>query len=205
MKKATILSLALLFLVLAGFARAQAPEKQQEADNAKNEVIAQAYADGNYTASWDAFPTLHPLVVHFPLVLLLLAAIAQIASFFVFRRELSWVTLMLLTGGFVGAIVAATFVHPHTQGLSARAQQVLEIHEKYASYTLWLSAIAVVVKSVSHFYFKRRRMAELVTVIVVVAAATFVSLAGHYGSQLAYVEGIGAQGRFLEQHEHSQH
>ncbi|MBF9252170.1 hypothetical protein I2I11_02580 [Pontibacter sp. 172403-2] len=201
MIKTAILSFAFLCFVLAGFAQAQDTATRQEPDAAKNEVLAKAYGDGDLTASYDAFPTLHPLVVHFPLVLLLLAAIAQVAAFFVFKRELSWVTLLLLAGGFIGAVVAATLVHLHTQGLAERAQQVLEIHETYATYTLWLSGIAVLIKAISHFYFKRRLMAEIVTVVVVVASATFVSLAGHYGSQLAYVEGIGAQGRFIEQHE----
>lgn len=78
---------------------------------------------------------------------------------------------------------------------------MLEIHEKYAAYTLWLSGIGLVLKLVSHFYFNRKLATELMTALVIVASATFVSLTGHYGSQLAYVEGVGSQGRYLEPHE----
>lgn len=70
----------------------------------------------------------------------------------------------------------------------------------YATYTLWLGGIGLVLKSVSHFYFNRMLAAELVTALVLVAAAAFVSLTGHFGSQLAYIEGVGVQGKYLEQH-----
>lgn len=43
--------------------------------------------------------------------------VAQIVSFFVFNREQSWVPLVLIAGGFLGAVVAVYFVHPHTHGL----------------------------------------------------------------------------------------
>ncbi|WP_114780607.1 DUF2231 domain-containing protein [Botryobacter ruber] len=199
-KSPAILFVATLLLVLVAFVQVIASQGHNGQDTAESELVAHAYADGDLTASFGSFPTLHPLVVHFPLVLLLLAAVAQLASFFVFGRELSWVTMVLLAGGFVGAVVAIYFVHPHTQQLPYRTQQVLEIHEKFASYTLWISGIAVVGKAVSHFFFNRKRVAEVVIALFVVAAATFVSLAGHYGSQLAYIEGVGAQGRYLEQH-----
>ncbi|HHG84722.1 MAG TPA: hypothetical protein ENJ82_08225, partial [Bacteroidetes bacterium] len=69
-------------------------------------------------ADFDDFPTLHPLVVHFPIVLLLLAALAQLGSLLIFKHELSWVTMLLLLFGFTGAWLAGSIVHPHTSGLS---------------------------------------------------------------------------------------
>lgn len=103
-------------------------------------------------ASFESFPTLHPMVVHFPIVLLLFAALFQIISFFVFKEQLSWVTLGLATAGLLGAYVAGRYVHPHTNGLSETAAWVLDKHEWFADYTLWSAFFAVVLKSISHFF-----------------------------------------------------
>ena len=154
------------------------------------------------TASFDDFPSMHPLVVHFPIVLLLLAAIAQLFSFFVFKEQLSWVTLALATGGLIGAFAAAEFVHPHTTDLSESAAWVLEQHETYADYTLWLAGLALLMKIASHFFLKRKRWIEAVVAIVLLASAYCVSVAGHHGSQLTHIEGVGPQGEYLEIEDH---
>ncbi len=149
-------------------------------------------------ADLDDFPTLHPLVVHFPIVLLLLALISQLAGLFVFKNELSWITLFLLAGGFVGAYAAGNFVHPHTDGLTDYLEKILKQHENYADYTIWLSGIAMVFKAVSHFVFKRKLWGEVVVAVILMASAYTVSTAGHYGAQLIHIEGVGAKGEYLE-------
>ncbi|MFW5751908.1 MAG: hypothetical protein ACOCW8_01075 [bacterium] len=58
------------------------------------------------------FPGLHPLVVHFPFVLLILAIILQFIELFVFRRGHGWVTLSLLFIGLLG--VRATEIKNET-------------------------------------------------------------------------------------------
>ena len=64
------------------------------------------------------FPSLHPLVVHFPIVLLLLAAVFRLLQLFIMNRNLDWVILFCIGFGFIGAYIAGTFVHPDTKGLS---------------------------------------------------------------------------------------
>lgn len=154
-------------------------------------------------ADLDDFPTLHPLVVHFPIVLLLLAAVCQLAGFFVFKNQLSWVTLFLVAVGFIGAYVAGSYVHPHTHGLSEYAEKVLKEHENYASYTTWLGGIALLLKIASHFLLKRKLLGELVVTLVLVVAAYCVSTAGHYGAQLIHIEGVGAEGKYLDTGQHN--
>ena len=150
-------------------------------------------------ASFDAFPTLHPLVVHFPIVLLLMGFLAQLSGLFVFRSQLNWVTLFLVFGGLAGAYIAGQFVHPHTTGLSETAAWLLEQHEKYADYTLWTALVAFLLKILSMFILKKKVWLEITIVFLLGASAFYVSETGHYGAQLLHIEGVGAKGNFIEQ------
>jgi len=149
-------------------------------------------------AEFDDFPTLHPLVVHFPIVLLLLAALSQIGGWFVFRNELSWVTIFLVGAGFIGAYISGEYVHPHTHGLSDQVNRLLTEHEDYAEFTTWLAGLGFLIKVMSHFLFKRKWWSEAIVTATLVACAYTVSITGHYGAQLIHIEGVGARGEFLE-------
>lgn len=152
-------------------------------------------------ASMDDFSTLHPLVVHFPIVFLLLAFLTQVAAFFLWKKQLNWITLLLLAGGFLGAYVASSFVHPHTTGLSEAAKMVLEKHESLASYTLWLSGVGLLLKATGQFLLKDKIWLEILIALLLAGATTTVSIAGHYGATLTHIHGIGVQGNFIEAHD----
>ncbi len=149
---------------------------------------------------WSDFPSLHPMVVHFPVVLLLIALITQIVSFFIWKNELSIITLIILFGGAIGAFIASNYAHPHTTELNKIAADLLIQHELYAGYTKWLSLAAVVLKGLSHFIIKRKLWGEILVLIIMLGAAYSVSQAGHYGAALTHLHGIGVQGKYLENH-----
>lgn len=150
------------------------------------------------------FPSKHPMVVHFPIVLLLVAFFTQLVSFFVWKEELSMVTLVLLTGGAIGAYIASNFAHPHTTELNDVAAQLLILHEDYAAYAKWGSIVAVVLKTISHFFLKRKLWGEILVAVILAGSAYTVGQAGHYGAALTHLHGIGVEGKFLENatHEH---
>ncbi len=151
-----------------------------------------------------AFPSKHPMIVHFPIVLLLIAFLTQLASFFVWGKELSLLTLILLIGGAAGAYISSNFAHPHTSGLSDIAAQLLTLHEDYAAYAKWGSIVAVVLKAISHFVLDRKQLGEIVVVLLLAGSAYTVAEAGHYGAALTHLHGIGVEGKYLENatHEH---
>lgn len=158
---------------------------------------ASAVQSDSVQADLDSFPNLHPMVVHFPIVLLLLAGILQLIQLFVMNRTLDWVILLTIGTGFIGAYVAGTLVHPHTEGLTEMAKNVLEQHDKYAEWTVWSSALAAVLKVVSLFGLKLKRGFEIAIFVIMAFSAYSVSQAGHYGAQLVYLEGVGPQGKYL--------
>lgn len=153
-------------------------------------------------ATWKDFPSVHPLIVHFPIVLLLLAFFAQLAAIFIWKKELSFITLILLVAGFLGAYVAGNFFHPHTDELNELARQVLEKHERYADLTLWLSGIGSLLKIISHLFLNRKTWAEVAVVLLLMGSAWSVSMAGHYGATLVHLHGVGPQGAHLEMSGH---
>ena len=112
------------------------------------------------------FPSKHPMIVHFPIVLLLVAFFTQLASFFIWGKELSMVTLVLLAGGAIGAYIASNFAHPHTTELNDVAAQLLTLHEDYAAYAKWSSIVALVLKTISHFFLKRKLWGEILIALI---------------------------------------
>lgn len=161
--------------------------------------------EADLKADLDDFPNLHPLVVHFPIALLLIAVFLQLIQLFVMERTLDWVILLMVGAGFLGAYIAGTYVHPYTSGLTEVAKGVLEQHDKYADWTLWSSALAAVLKIFSLFKFKFKRVFESGVFAVMLFAAYSVAQAGHYGAQLVYIEGVGPQGQFLSDDEQENH
>lgn len=154
--------------------------------------------DKNVQVGFDAFPNLHPLVVHFPIVLLLLGGFLQLIHLFVLKRNLDWVILLCAGAGFIGAYIAGVYAHPHAHELSETAKQVLAKHDLYAEWTIYASALAAVLKLVSLFFYKQKRGFEIAVFVVMGIAAYSVAEAGHFGSQLVYIEGVGPQGDYLE-------
>ena len=148
------------------------------------------------------FPTIHPMIVHFPIVLLIVAAFVQIASFFVFRRELGWMVVVFVTIGAVGAYLASNIFHPHTTGLNENAERLLLEHELYADYTFWFAVAGLIAKIVSQFVLKRAWWSEAIASLLIIGSAVAVALAGHHGAELVHKEGVGAKGAFLEMHDH---
>lgn len=153
-------------------------------------------------ASFSEFPNLHPFVVHFPIVLLLLAFISQFLGLIALREKFSWITLFQLIAGFIGAVLAAEVFHAHVGDLPQNISEVYESHEYYGIATTWLAGIALILKLISHFLFKLKTWAEIIVFLMITGSAVTVSLAGHLGAQMVHIENVGPQGNYLEEHEH---
>ena len=82
------------------------------------------------------FPNLHALVVHFPVVLLLVAAALQAVLVFKDWQQVRWIALVVMAGGLAGGIAASTTFHAMPRGLPPKAAAIFAVHEQYAGYTL---------------------------------------------------------------------
>lgn len=155
------------------------------------------------TADLDDFPTLHPLIVHFAIVLLIVGAALQLVNVYFTKKELAWTAFALVLIGFIAVYLAGRNFHPHTYGLTEHAKLVLEQHDFWADWTIYLGFIGVLLQGVNLFIFKSKRWAKAIVAVILLSAGYAVSRAGHYGSQLVHIEGVGPQGKYLElDHKH---
>ena len=210
MRKTIFVFLVALIASIGGVAYAHHYEKSADAasqvdhplktDSSAHSDSAMEHkmAEHEVMESIEAFPNYHPLVIHFPIVLLLMATLFQILSFFVFKREFSFATLILLFLGVVSAWLASNTFHADPGALPANVQAVFDVHEQMASYTYWFSLIALIIKTPSHFFLKRKWWVESIVMVLLIASAITVSIAGHHGAMLVHMHGIGPLGHHLE-------
>ena len=203
MRKLVVFSITLIFMALSGTLYAHEhphknPATMTAAERRADSLMQQEMAEHQQMEAVQAFPNYHPLIVHFPIVLLLMAAVFQLLSFFFFKKEFGWTTLILLSLAVITTWLASNTFHADPGVLKGKAAEIFKVHEKMASYTWWFSLAALIAKLVSHFFLKRKWWIESVTTLLLICAGITVSIAGHHGAMLVYMQGIGPEGKYLD-------
>ncbi|MDP9077816.1 MAG: DUF1549 domain-containing protein [Bacteroidota bacterium] len=130
---------------------------------------------------WEFLGRLHPLAVHFPVSLLLLAAILELFTLKSFQSKFRPAINLLILTGAISAIISAIFgwllyQHGDYNG------QILKIHQYLGFITAGLSAAVLVM-----LYLIRTRGGLIGAYrIVLFTTAVGVSAAGHFGASLTH-------------------
>ena len=143
---------------------------------------------------------LHPAVVHFPIALLLTAALFD-AICLVFRRFL-WLdraaaALVILGGIGVGAAYLTGGRAAETAApVMGVAQGVLADHQDLALLTLYASGVAIALRLFVSYLGRddlevHLGIFRLAALVLVFAAATLLVLTAFHGGQLVYDHGVG--------------
>ena len=130
---------------------------------------------------------LHPMLVHFPIALVVFGFIAESASLY-FKKE-AWLTksgFYLLIIGALSAIVALLTGVFFTTEMSGTAGDIKDTHELFA----WITLGTLIVTSIFRFGLKMKDKENGTLKWIAFAlygmAAVFVSITGYYGGTLVY-------------------
>lgn len=130
---------------------------------------------------------IHPMLVHFPIALVLAGFVADLASLF-FRKEacLSKTGFYLLIAGTLSVLFALFSGVFFTAEMSGTAGEVKEIHETLAFVTLGLLIIASVSRIWVMIKQKEGSVMKWIPFIFYALAAISVGITGFYGGSLVY-------------------
>ncbi|SRR5690554_4231128 len=139
-------------------------------------------------------PVLHPLAVHFPLALLLAAALT--ALIWCFRGSRFWrhTTLLLAGLGSLGALFAyltGDKMEEQSEGVPI-VEELVDLHEQMALYTLILAVVSTL--AITTFSLLARRMdarrdpllSRVLLACLVLLAAALVAWTAHIGATMTW-------------------
>lgn len=152
----------------------------------------------------DWIPNIHPLIVHFPIALLVLAVLFDAASL-IFKEE-NWLgkaTLALYATGTLGLI--ASFLSGRqaveTVSITGDAIPVVASHEDWALYTLIYFLVFTGIRFVTRWKQLEKGFVPPVLVIFAIVGTGMLWYTGELGAKLVYKHGVavGEIGRLQQQ------
>ncbi len=130
---------------------------------------------------------IHPLFVHFPIVLLLLGLLFEI-GYIIFKKELynSFAAVLLVLAAIAFVAAATTgWIAAHTVPHPDEAHELMETHE-----TLQLTAGGITVFIALWIIFFKHKLRVLRLIVTIVAAGIMI-VGAIYGGELVYNYGVG--------------
>jgi uncharacterized membrane protein len=139
---------------------------------------------------------LHPAVVHFPIVLILLGTLVAVAAAFTSRWHVRLIAAIVLTLGTLGTMVATSTGEEDGEAVEhvAATSALLDAHETWAERTLWISAAAAVLAiaaALTTRWLLANRALGAICALGALVASYCVYETGHRGGQLVYRHGAG--------------
>ncbi|HZR20265.1 MAG TPA: DUF2231 domain-containing protein [Verrucomicrobiae bacterium] len=142
---------------------------------------------------------LHPAVVHFPIVLLLLGAPAAAVAVFWRKHHVPVLAAALLVFGALGtwgAVESGESDGGLVENTSPQLNELVDAHELWAKRTLGISILAAFAAGGSVLAARWPRIARSVAIVAAlasVAAAYGIYETGHRGGALVYRHGTGVE------------
>lgn len=138
---------------------------------------------------------LHPMIVHFPIALLIVGFLSDIVGLAIKREFFSQVGFLMLVLGTLGLITAYLSGQQAGDGITEAGalKQALETHEGSATLTLWVVIIAAIFR-ISLVLFKKYKGAfKMVSLTLFFLGVLALARTGYYGGELVYKHAAGVQ------------
>lgn len=152
----------------------------------------------------DWAPNIHPLLVHFPIALLVMAAMANFVTFFISEKwwDETKTTILYVAGALsTGVTYYSGTVAADTIFLPTEAQSVLSEHADWAEYLLWFFILYAILRIVFHWFdlFEKKSF-KILAFITVLPGLLMVYETAEYGGKMVFGYGVGS-GQLLQQEE----
>ncbi len=130
---------------------------------------------------------LHPMLVHFPVAILMIGFIAVLAAMF-FKKEacLSVAGFYLLIIGALSALAAYLTGQYFTSEMTGGAGEIKELHELFASITMWTALANAGFWIFLKYAKKENTSLKWIVLALYAISAISVSITGFYGGTLVY-------------------
>ncbi|MUP47241.1 hypothetical protein E0K83_15985 [Gramella sp. BOM4] len=136
---------------------------------------------------------LHPLSVHFPVTLLLVASLFKLVGIWIPTSTWRQAGSILLALGVVGVWIAI-YTGNLADGIVSRKicdPTVLKSHENNAFLTAWFFSGALFMDLLNRFDLLSGRILRILVVLVMLTGSGFLVYVGHLGAELVYEQAAG--------------
>lgn len=136
----------------------------------------------------------HPLSVHFPIVLLLMATLFKLIG--LWSSKITWEQggRFLLILGVIGVWISV-YTGDLADGIVSRElcdPTMLKDHENFAFITAWIFSAALVIELlISYIDLFQTKMLSLILVLVLLVGSGTLAYVGHLGAELVYQQAAG--------------
>ena len=147
----------------------------------------------------DWLPNVHPIVVHFPIALLPVAALVDLLSLFspqrsVIRNTATWLYLAGTAFALLAYVSGRSGVDAMT--LTAVVEPLVKAHENWAFRTVWFFAFFASLRLAVSYIFPPRPVILLLAFVLAVGGLVMLAETAEHGAILVYQHGLGVKEPF---------
>ncbi len=138
---------------------------------------------------------IHPMIVHFPIALLIVGLLADITGIFSKKEFFSTAGFYLLILGTLGVIAAFITGNLAGEGVTEAGplKQALENHEDAALLSIWLISAAALVRIIFAVMKKYTGILKWIAFTLFLIGVLSIARTGYYGGELVFKHAAGVQ------------
>lgn len=138
---------------------------------------------------------LHPMIVHFPIALLIVGFLSDIVGLLKKREFFTQAGFYLFSLGALGVIAAFITGSQAGDGIveEGALKKALETHEEAATLAIWVASIAALFRIALFLLKKYSGVLKMVSLALGLLAVMAIARTGYYGGELVYKHAAGVQ------------
>lgn len=137
---------------------------------------------------------IHPMMVHFPIALLLAALALDCVGLILKKDRIRQAALPVLALAVLGGIVAAItgdMAHDAITRMTTELHELIEAHEIFAFSTLGWAVVALALRIWAEYKKALQGLWGYLSLAALVVAAIMVSITGYFGGEIVFKYGVG--------------